>query len=81
MVYSTEVVLIFTETVVWIRSTDNALQSQKALFKYICKQSLTLHGSMHVKKGCGDIFFLKINPYSAGIDLRRRNLTSVDVRF
>ena len=25
--------------------------------------------------------FIKVNPYSAGIDFRRQNWTSIDVRF
>ena len=33
------------------------------------------------KLKCWDLQIKQINPYSAGIDFSRKNLTSVDVRF
>ena len=44
----------------------------------MCGETLTRLCSVKVNSS---EFSLEINPYSAGIDFSRQNLTSVDVRF
>ena len=53
---------------------NTALQRQKEVFAYLYSKQIP---PFVFARQC----IAHLNPYSAGIDLRRQNLTSVNVRF